>query len=108
MGIYLPMATTMAVVIGAVAGTLYDKWVSKSSYADTAKRLGVLLASGLIVGESLFGVFTAAVIVSTNNGEPFGLIPADAGWPAMLVAIPAFVAAVYGLYAWTRSKAAKV
>ena len=108
MGIYLPMATTMAVVLGAIAGKLYDNWVSKTSYAETAKRLGVLLASGLIVGESLFGVFTAAVIVSTNNGEPFGLIPADAGWPAMLVAVPAFLVVVYGLYAWTKSKAAKV
>ncbi len=108
MGIYLPMATTMAVVLGAIAGKLYDNWVSKTSYAETAKRLGVLLASGLIVGESLFGVFTAAVIVSTNNGEPFGLIPADAGWPAMFVAVPAFLVVVYGLYAWTRSKAAKV
>ena len=108
MGIYLPMATTMAVVIGAVAGTLYDKWVSKSSYADTAKRLGVLLASGLIVGESLFGVFTAAVIVSTENNEPFGLVPTDAGWPAMIVAIPVFIAVVYRLYAWTKAKAAKV
>lgn len=108
MGIYLPMATTMAVVIGAVAGKLYDNWVLKTSYAETAKRLGVLLASGLIVGESLFGVFTAAMIVSTNNGEPFGLIPVDAGWPAMLVAVPAFLLVVYGLYAWTKSKAAKV
>lgn len=108
MGIYLPMATTMAVVLGAIAGKLYDNWVSKTSYAETAKRLGVLLASGLIVGESLFGVFTAAVIVSTNNGDPFGLIPADAGWPAMLVAVPAFLVVVYGLYAWTKSKAAKV
>lgn len=108
MGIYLPMATTMAVVVGAIAGKLYDNWVSKTAYAETAKRLGVLLASGLIVGESLFGVFTAAVIVSTNNGEPFGLIPAGSGWPAMLVAVPAFLLVVYGLYAWTKSKAARI
>lgn len=108
MGIYLPMATTIAVVIGAVAGKLYDSWVSKTSHAEVAKRLGVLLASGLIVGESLFGVFTAAVIVSTNNPEPFGLIPADVGWPAALVAIPAFLVVVFGLYAWTKNRAAKV
>jgi putative OPT family oligopeptide transporter len=108
MGIYLPMATTIAVVVGAVAGKLYDNWVSKTSHAEVAKRLGVLLASGLIVGESLFGVFTAAVIVSTNNAEPFSLIPAGAGWPAALVAIPAFVVVVFGLYAWTRNRAAKV
>ena len=108
MGIYLPMATTIAVVIGAVAGKLYDSWVSKTSHAEVAKRLGVLLASGLIVGESLFGVFTAAVIVSTNNPEPFGLIPADVGWPAALVAIPAFLVVVFGLYAWTKNRAANV
>ena len=108
MGIYLPMATTIAVVIGAVAGKLYDSWVSKTSHAEVAKRLGVLLASGLIVGESLFGVFTAAVIVSTNNPEPFGLIPADVAWPAALVAIPAFLVVVFGLYAWTKNRAANV
>jgi putative OPT family oligopeptide transporter len=108
MGIYLPMATTMAVVIGAVAGKLYDNWVSKTAYAETAKRLGVLLASGLIVGESLFGVFTAAVIVGTQNGEPFGLVPKGSAWPAALVGVIAFLALVYGLYAWTRAKAAKV
>jgi putative OPT family oligopeptide transporter len=107
-GIYLPMGTSLMVVIGAVIGTIYDKMVAKSSYAPIAKRLGVLLASGMIVGESLFGVFTAAVIVSTQNAEPFGLVPADAPWPAMLAGVIAFLATIIGLYAWTRSKAAKV
>ena len=36
--------------------------------------MGVLLASGLIVGESLFGVFTAAVIVSSRNSAAAGTI----------------------------------
>jgi putative OPT family oligopeptide transporter len=108
MGIYLPIATTIAVVVGAVAGKIYDNWVSKTSYAETAKRLGVLLASGMIVGESLFGVFTAAVIVSTQNPEPFGLIPADSSWPATSVGILAFIAFVVGAYVWTKRKAAKV
>jgi putative OPT family oligopeptide transporter len=108
MGIYLPIATTIAVVVGAVAGKIYDNWVSKTSYAETAKRLGVLLASGMIVGESLFGVFTAAVIVSTQNPEPFGLIPADSSWPATSVGILAFIAFVVGAYVWTKRTAAKV
>jgi hypothetical protein len=102
------MATTMAVVIGAIAGAFYNHWVAKTAYAETAKRLGVLLASGLIVGESLFGVFTAAVIVSTNKAEPFGLVPADFPWPAMLVGVIAFAAVVYALYAWTKSRAGRV
>ena len=108
MGIYLPVATSIAVVVGALAGKIYDDWVSKSAYAETAKRLGILLASGMIVGESLFGVFTAAVIVSTQNAEPFDLIPAGAPWPAMIVGVIAFLATILSLYAWTRAKAAKI
>ncbi|HVR68753.1 MAG TPA: oligopeptide transporter, OPT family, partial [Verrucomicrobiae bacterium] len=43
-GIYLPMAVTTTVVIGAVIGAVYNRWVSKKPYAEIAKRLGVLLA----------------------------------------------------------------
>jgi len=108
LGIYLPVATVSTVVVGAVIGRIYDVWVEKSRFAEIAKRLGILLASGLIVGESLFGVFTAAVIVTTNNGEPFALLPAGSAWPATLVGMVAFIALISGLYAWTRNKAAKV
>lgn len=48
------------------------------------------------------------MIVSTNNPEPFGLVPADVGWPAALVAIPAFLVVVFGLYAWTKNRASNV
>ena len=108
MGIYLPIATSLAVVVGALAGKIYDTWVSTSAYAETAKRLGILLASGMIVGESLFGVFTAGVIVSTQNAEPFGLIPTGSPWPAMIFGVLAFIGLVVTLYAWTQAKAAKV
>ena len=35
----------------------------------------MLVASGLIVGESLFGVLFAGLIVSTGKAEPLGLRP---------------------------------
>lgn len=108
LGIYLPFATVSTVVVGAVAGNLYDRWVSSSRFAEVAKRLGILLASGLIVGESLFGVFTAAVIVSSGNAAPFALLPESSAWPAMIVGVVIYVAAVFALYSWTRSRAAKV
>jgi putative OPT family oligopeptide transporter len=107
-GIYLPMAVTTMVVVGAVVGTVYNRWVAKSPFGEVARRLGILLASGMIVGESLFGVLLAGVVVATDNAEPFGLVPPDAGWPAMLAAVVGFIAIVLGLYAWIRSKAAKV
>lgn len=107
-GVYLPAAVTTMLVIGAVCGWLYDRAVNSTRYADVARRMGVLLASGLIVGESLFGVFTAAVIVGTKNEAPFALLPADSGWPAMWAGLIAFAALTYALYAWVRRRAAKV
>ncbi|MBJ7509900.1 oligopeptide transporter, OPT family [Brevundimonas sp.] len=107
-GFYLPAAVTTMLVIGAVCGWIYDKAVSSTRYADVARRMGVLLASGLIVGESLFGVFTAGVIVATRDDAPFAMLPEGSTWPAMLAGIVGFAVTVIGLYAWTRSRAAKV
>jgi putative OPT family oligopeptide transporter len=107
-GFYLPAAVTTMLVIGAVVGWFYDKAVKTTRYADVARRMGVLLASGLIVGESLFGVFYASVIVGTNSDAPFAMIPEGSAWPAMLVGIVVFAAAVFGLYSWTRKRAEKV
>ena len=50
LGIYLPSSTTAFVVVGAVVGWAYDRWADRLPNAESAKRLGVLLASGLIVG----------------------------------------------------------
>ena len=74
MAIYLPSAvTTPIVVIGAFAGWAYDKLGLPRSpirRGTNAKRMGILMASGLIVGESLFNVALAGLIVGTNKGEP--------------------------------------
>ncbi len=107
-GIYLPAAVTTMLVVGAVCGWIYDKVVSKTSFADVARRMGVLLASGLIVGESLFGVLHAAVIVATKQEAPFALIPMPAGWPDMLAGVVAFAVFTVTLYGWVRSRSAKV
>jgi hypothetical protein len=41
---------------------------------ERAKRRGVLIASGLIVGESLVGVAMAAVIGATGNQSPLAVV----------------------------------
>lgn len=107
-GFYLPAAVTTMLVIGAVAGWIYEKGLSKTSFADVGRRMGVLMASGLIVGESLFGVFNAGVIGATENEAPFALIPADSGWPDMLAGLAVCVVLAWALYAWTRGRAKKV
>ena len=107
-GFYLPAAVTTMLVIGAICGWIYDKAIKTTRFADVGRRMGVLLASGLIVGESLFLVMTAGVIVSTGNDAPFAMIPEGSAWPAMVAGIVVFAALAFALYRWTRSKAAKV
>ncbi len=106
-GVYLPAYVTTMLVIGAVCGWIYDRAIASTRFADVGRRMGVLLASGLIVGESLFGVFTAAVIVSTRNEAPFALLE-EGAWPAMWVGLLAFVALTFAFYRWTMRRAARV
>jgi putative OPT family oligopeptide transporter len=107
-GFYLPAAVTTMLVVGAVAGWLYEKAIKGTSFADIGRRMGVLLASGLIVGESLFGVFNAGVIVASGNEAPFGLIPEGLKWPATLLAVVAFAVTAFSLYGWIRGVSKKV
>ncbi|OGN43352.1 MAG: oligopeptide transporter, OPT family [Caulobacterales bacterium RIFCSPHIGHO2_01_FULL_70_19] len=107
-GFYLPAAVTTMLVIGAVCGWIYEKAIRGTAFADVGRRMGVLLASGLIVGESLFGVINAGIIVATENGEWAVVLPDGSGWPAMGAGIAAFAALTAGLYLWVRGRSAKV
>jgi putative OPT family oligopeptide transporter len=100
-GIYLPIATITPVVIGAVLGWSYERWAERGRNADAAKRLGVLLASGFIVGESLFGVLLAGLIVVSNNGTPLAVVGDGFQTAATLIGGIAFVLVVAALYRWT-------
>ncbi|HEY0926823.1 OPT family oligopeptide transporter [Brevundimonas sp.] len=107
-GFYLPAAVTTMLVVGAVAGWIYEKGIKGTRFADVGRRMGVLLASGLIVGESLFLVMTAGVIVWTGKEAPFAMLPEGSTWPAMAAGIAAFAVLAIGLYAWVRGRSAKV
>ncbi|HEY0271513.1 MAG TPA: oligopeptide transporter, OPT family [Sphingomonas sp.] len=69
LGIYLPMTATLPTVIGSIIG---HRWEARNP-APAARRMGVLMASGLIVGESLFGVVVAALIVITGSPTPLAV-----------------------------------
>ncbi|MDO1559286.1 oligopeptide transporter, OPT family [Brevundimonas sp. 2R-24] len=107
-GFYLPAAVTMTLVIGAVSGWLYEKGIAKTRFAEVGRRMGVLMASGLIVGESLFGVFNAAIIGATENEAPFAVFGLPETWPAMLIGVVVFFAVTVLMYRWVRGRAAKV
>jgi putative OPT family oligopeptide transporter len=105
MGIYLPMALTLLIPIGSVLGWFYEKWAARTRNAEFAQRMGVLLATGLIVGESLFGVIFAGIVAATGKDAPLAVV---AAYPRVnAVSVIVFAVAVLGLYAWTRSQASQ-
>ncbi|MGF7152059.1 putative OPT family oligopeptide transporter [Sphingomonas zeicaulis] len=105
MGIYLPMALTLLIPIGALIGKLYENWAKRQANPELAERLGVLAATGLIVGESLFGVTFAGLVYLTDSDAPLAVVgPAFEG-TAMWLGPLLFVATIFGLYRLTRKMA---
>jgi putative OPT family oligopeptide transporter len=104
MGIYLPVGVTALIVVGAVLGHIYNRWAERQRDPGFAERMGVLAATGLIVGDSLFNVVYAGLVAGSDNPDVLAVTDAT-GWqtPAGVVL---FVAMVVLLYGWTRRRAA--
>nr|WP_254798505.1 oligopeptide transporter, OPT family [Sphingobium sp. AS12] len=100
MGIYLPMALTLLIPVGAVIGHLYNRWALRQSHPEFAERMGVLMATGFIVGESLFGVAFAGIVAATDSDAPLALV-GESHW-AVPLSILIFALVIGGLYAKLR------
>jgi putative OPT family oligopeptide transporter len=100
LGLYLPASSMLPVIVGAMLGRLHERRAEAGKHPAVSKRFGVLLASGLIVGESFFGVLTAVSIVTSGKAMPFALV-GDAFAPfANWLGVAAFALTVFVLYAW--------
>jgi putative OPT family oligopeptide transporter len=106
MGMYLPMSLTIVIPLGALLGRFYDRWADRTGGdVEQKKRLGVLMATGLIVGESLFGVVFAGIVAASGTDSPLAIVGAGfANWGEIL-GVVLFVAVLAGLYKWTRRTA---
>ena len=107
LGIYLPMSATFAVVVGAVISRWYEGRAKAMPNPDRAERLGTLVASGLIVGESLWGVLNAGLIVALSSDAPIALVSHDFGLAPWL-GIAGFIAAITWLYGWMLRRSSAV
>ena len=103
LGIYLPTSSTLMVVVGALVGAWYDKRAERSAKPETTKQLGVLLASGMIVGEGLVGVLIAGILAF--NVFPLALVGDGFATAAKWIGGAAFVVVVFLLYRWVEGQA---
>ncbi|MBS0480553.1 MAG: oligopeptide transporter, OPT family [Proteobacteria bacterium] len=96
MGMYLPMDVTALVVLGAVLGHFYNRWATRQRDPEFAERMGVLTATGMIVGDSLFNVIYAGIVAKTNNPDALAVVHGGT-WavPAGLVLFAALIALGY-------------
>lgn len=102
MGMYLPMGLTLIIPVGAVAGLLYDRWAAGTADPESTRRLSTLAATGLIVGESLFGVVLAGIVAASGEEDPLAVV--GSGFATVSEALGALVFAgmTLGLYLWVR------
>jgi len=100
LGIYLPTATTLTIVVGAVVGWYFDRRANRGAKPEATKQLGVLLASGMIVGESIIGVIIAAIVVFSGKAAPLALVGERFDTAAIWIGGMAFVVINVALYVW--------
>jgi putative OPT family oligopeptide transporter len=86
LGIYLPVTATVPCSIGALVAFCADRALRRraqargedfESFAALPHRRAMLLGSGMIVGESLFGIGQALLIVLTDNQAPLAVVGAS-------------------------------
>jgi putative OPT family oligopeptide transporter len=106
-GIYLPMSVILPTVAGSVIGLFYDRWAQRRGKVggdpEFALRMGVLTATGLIVGESLWGVVFAGIVAGTDSDAPLALVGDGFAGPALVGGTVLFLVLTALLYRRTRS-----
>lgn len=108
MGMYLPISLTLVIPIGAILGVYYNKWAHKSGGdVERKKRMGVLLATGLIVGESLFGVVFAGIVAATSNDSPLAVVGDGFEKTSEYLGVIVFVVVIAWLYKKTQQIASR-
>ena len=100
LGIYLPTQSTLMIVVGAMVGSFYDRRADRSGRPEARKQLGVLLASGLIVGEGVIGVVIAAIVAFSGVSAPLALVGTNFETIGKIIGGLAFALVVAVLYRW--------
>ncbi|MCF6765027.1 oligopeptide transporter, OPT family [Thiotrichales bacterium 19S3-7] len=107
--IYLPMSMILPIVVGGFLSlfthrNLKKRYQSKKAF-ENAKTSGILVASGMIVGEALMSIFIAGVIGYTGSQDALSLVGASFEMAANVLGVVCFIISLLILY---RYKIAKI
>jgi len=100
LGIYLPTQSTLMIVVGAIVGWLFDQRADRTPRPDATRQLGVLLASGLIVGEGIIGVVISAIVVFSGQDAPLSVVGPSYATAGIIIGGIAFALIAFVLYRW--------
>jgi putative OPT family oligopeptide transporter len=106
LGIYLPTQSTLMIVVGAIVGWMFDRRADRTPKPEAAKQLGVLLASGLIVGEGIIGVVLSAIVVFSGKDFPLSVVGPGYETAGIIIGGLAFAGIAFALYRWILGMAA--
>lgn len=102
MGIYLPVTLVLPAVIGAVIGYFWDRWAKGTARPEFSVRMGVLAATGLVVGDSLFGLAFAGAVGAVGDPARLAIVGEGFAPIAEWTGLAAMVALIWLTYARTR------
>ena len=105
MGIYLPASLILPTVIGAVIGHFWNVMAQRTARPEFTERLGVLLATGLVVGDSLLGLLYAGAVGALGDPDRMAIVPDSFAPVSEWIAVAAIVAMLVAVYARTRRTA---
>ena len=100
LGMYLPTMSTLMIVVGSIVGWAFNRRAARTRSPQAMEQLGVLLASGLIVGEGLLGVIFAFVVGISGNQAPIALVGDSFATASMWIGGVAFALIVWLMYRW--------
>ena len=103
MGMYLPMSVTLPTIIGTVIGHVWNRMSDKTSRPEFARRMGVLLATGLVVGDSLYGLVFAGTVAAIGDADKLAIV--GEGFAGMSQLVGLGLLGALGWFAYRRTRA---
>ena len=93
-GMYLPLSVEITIGVGGVLGFLCARALRRRDpdpgTLEASRRRGVLIASGLLVGESFVGVGLAAVDAASGGSSTLAVVGPDFAVPATWLGLGVF------------------